>query len=69
MKDLKFELTVLFLKFNLNVYEHTDLIKQEYQLFYGKEVTNEALNNVIGDMMNDISNNIIEIPDDYELNF
>lgn len=72
MKELKFELSVLFTKTELSPYTENDRIKSGYLKFFGKEVRDEDLVEVLGDIINDqveMYNKFVqEIPDDYELN-
>ena len=71
MEELKFELSVLFSKTELSPYTKNELIKEGYIDFFGKEVNDEDLVRVIGEIINDqieMYNRFVqEIPDDYEL--
>lgn len=71
MNELKFELSVLFTKTKLSPYTGKDLLRDGYFKMFGKEVNDEELDKVIGDIINDqyemYNRYIQEIPDDYEL--
>lgn len=72
MNELKFELSVLITKRIITVYTNNETIKEEYTKLFRKEVTDEELNKVIGEIIDDnaeMHNNYIgEIPEDFELN-
>lgn len=72
MNELKFELSVLFTKTQVTPYDDNKSISNEYKKFFGKEVKDEDLIKMIGEIINDqieMYNQFVqEIPDDYELN-
>lgn len=72
MKELKFELSILFTKTEVSPYTRNDLIKDEYFKLFGKEVKDEDLVKMLGEILDDqiemYNNYIQEIPDDYEMN-
>lgn len=71
MKELKFELSVLFTKSIVTPYTRNELIVDEYKKFFGKEVDKDEVNKVVGEIIQDqfiMYNQFIqEIPEDYEL--
>lgn len=70
MNELKFELSVLFAKTELNPYARNDLIKEGYLKFFGKEVRDEDLMEMVSEIVNDqvemYNGYVQEIPEDYE---
>lgn len=72
MNELKFELSVLFTKTQILPYDSNEIIKEGYRIFFRKEVEDEDLSKMIGEIINDqieMYNQFVqEIPDDYELN-
>lgn len=73
MTELKFELSVLFTKnSSLSPYTDLEMIAKEYKKFFGKEVKDERLLDVLCDIINDqleMSNysQLQEVPEDFEL--
>lgn len=70
MNSLKFELSVLFTKKeDIHYLSGNDIIKEEYQKFFGKEVKDEDLAKIIEEIVQDqISFGNAEIPEDFEIN-
>lgn len=72
MNELKFELSVLFTKAQISPHDNDKIIKEGYKVFFGKEVKDEDLSKMIGEIINDqiemYNRYVQEIPDDYELN-
>lgn len=72
MDELKFEISVIFVKFGLDVYTPNELIKKEYESYFRKEVSDEEVNRIVGNFIDDsiksLNGFIVEIPEDFEMN-
>jgi hypothetical protein len=72
MNELKFELSVLFTKTQITPYDNDEIIKEGYGILFGKEVKDEDLSKIIGEIINDqiemYNRYVQEIPDDFEMN-
>lgn len=72
MNVLKFQLSVIFAKTNLNPLSSNELIIDSIREIFKEEVKEEELNielsNIISENMNSNNNFIIEFPEDYTLN-
>lgn len=70
MKNLKFEISVLFTKTGLSPYSKNGDISREYKDLFNKEIIEEDLTKILGEIVNDqlemYNYNVQEIPEDFE---